>query len=535
MGRKLNPAEAQQLGLDDPPRSGGKGKLSAQEAEALGLGGEGAAAPPPDDKPTFELPYPERPMQGLELDAKTRQPVGSLTGPANPAQAAAMALTRGLTFGYGAKAAAGAKSIAPEFLGGGGSYEDNLKDYRNGEAVNSAAYPKFEKPYELYGAMKNPILKVLGGIGSAASGVSGVALRALGAMGMGGAASYLSTLGGSDRPADDPQLQEKARHNAMVGAPLALAAQLGIGEPVRAVGGAIAGRIAGSDARVQQAAEEAIASAQGQRGKQAQEAVGGGRNIRLEQMLERNAPPAEPVLDPPLGSPSLERARAARSPEALHNLNRGVQTEINPVSDTVAGRGAERMAKIGAEPLPPLRGMSDTAPRPVARGPMSPADAAAGRVGSGMNDLRQRGLDNAVRAIEEERNNPVQVPGMDTAIRGAEGAANAAAWGQARQGLGDVAFGVGMKAIGNPMGMGSYNLHHGVRQVVRAAFEAPAVLNRLRGIPGIGRSIGNAAGKGSAALEAVLFTHAKHDPMVAAELQKIQGEMAPLRPAQEEE
>jgi hypothetical protein len=493
--------------------------------------------------------------------------MGSLTGPANPIRATMLGLAKGFALGGRAKAAATIDSHLPSWAGGK-SYDDALADERNVEALNEKVYPWLSGAGHFAGVAENPAVKALGAIGSAAKGLGGVAMRMLGGAGAGATAAAAETGGATDKSYTDPETVERMKSAGGWGAAGGAAGQLILGEPIRAISGALGNQIGRVDAKTAEMADAEIASAQGLRGKQAQEAVGGRRNLELEAMMERNAPAPQAPQAPPQRAGPLGLPPSARRGDPLYHVQGATPSQARQVlqrlgmsadqaeeflqhpevaeylaplrpgeageglSDTVIGR-AGRAAQAPALQARPAGGINDTVPgrrgvvqrAPAAAPQVGPAQGALNELGGARDELKQRGIDNAVRAIRDEAENPVEIPGRTTAMGNAVRQQNAQGWAEAKRGMGEVAAGVALKLVGNPMGAGTYNLGHGIRRLARAALTSPAVLNRLRAIPGAGRAIGNAAGRGSAALGATLYAMSK-DPEVAKQLQQVDGELS---------
>jgi hypothetical protein len=526
MGRKLGSAEAQQLGLE----GGSSGRrVSEEEVGQLGLESESASGSAEPEG--FELPYPEVPMEGLALDPQTRQPSGSTFGTVNPLKATALGFGRGLTAEFLDEGGAKVDSLL------GRDEETELKRTRNDMAANEAGYPILTGVAKFGGNVAGlttaGAATGLAKVGQAAKGLAGVGKRVLASGVLGSLWGGAEGTGEAEGKWDSPEATE-ARQRGMVGGGVAGAAgQALIGEPVRALGGALANRIGSVDEGVARSANEAIASAEGRAGKQAGEAVGGARNIRLEMLMEKmgiggkSVPP--PAAPPPPVNPALARIQAGRSPREMA-VWEGGKRPGGPLP--LPKPGDPSQVGVQAKTAVGRRGVQAAAPQAPAQA-AGAADEAAGQVG-GMRDLKQRGLENAQEAIQAERANPVAIPSPTEAIRTAEQGANQMAKGEGVRGLKEMAGGAALQAVGDPAGIGSYKMQKGLRRVVSAAFSAPAVMNRLRNIPEYGRAFARAAGKGSAALEASLFAAAKVDPAVAAEVEALTAEVGAVHQAEEE-
>lgn len=522
------------LRFDDLVKQGGKlegaagGAPSAPRFEDLvKQGGQvGSESAPAPEQKGFQVPYPESPVEGLEYDAKTHKPLGSLTGPANPIRAASLGLQRGMLMEGNDELAAKVDSAL-----GTDTEEGSLQKSRNAMALNQEVYPWVTGASKMAGTLANPVVRAGGAAFQTAKGIGGVALRALAAMGLGAAVGGTEGAMSSEGKLDDPETAARAKRGAVIGGVAGTAGQLAIGEPVRAIGGAVASRIASSDEGIARGANEAIASAQGRAGKQAQEAVGALENLHNARGIREGIPSAARAPAPvapkrPMGIPP--NAEWEDPLYVIQGMDRASAKALLIDKMRMVPEAADEF--LAGEAAPYLKQAAAAAPPAV-----GPSTRVMQKYGpDAMNNLMDRRVGNADRAIGDLINNPVKIPGSDTAIRGARDAANVAAKQEAGRGARNVAIGAAAHAVGNPMGIGTYNVGRGIQRLVRAAFSAPAVLDRLRGIPNAGRAISAAAGKGSVALETTLFALSR-DPQIAAELEKIDGENAPLELQQDSE
>jgi hypothetical protein len=522
--RQLTDEEVQSMGLEEPQGERRIRQLTDDEVQQMGL--EEPAAQEPQG---FQLPYPKRGMEGLALDAKTGQPAGDLTGPVNPFRAASLGLQRGATMEWNDEAAAGIDSAL------GGDRQASLENARNAMAANEGGYPKITKAAKVIGAVGG--LGKLGVVGGAVKGLSGVALRAASAMGLGGLMGATEAAGESNSEIDSPETIEAAKRGGTFGALAGGVAQLGIGEPLRAGAKWLQGAISGVDENVARSANEAIDSATGKAGKQQQEAVGGAVNLREADSAYQKMGAAAPASGPaapagPMGIPTNANLQnpayifQGQTPDQVRAFlqQRGASpSRIEQVLEQAGPYLKQGPAPVMAPTAVGRRGGAAAAPA------LNPAQAKLKELDQRFPGVERHLMDQRVRnagdKIADARLNPVKIPTADEAVQGAQEGLDAAARGRAGQGMKRLALGAGGMAIGNPLGVGAYNLHRGVRDLAGAAFSSPAVMNRLRKVPGAAEAISAAAPRGAIALETALFSIAKNDPAAAQEFEAIGVEL----------
>lgn len=459
------------------------------------------------------------PVVSAAIDGYRGEAPGALEKGARGFQAGA---EQGITFDHGDEL----QGAVGALLGHGYERTRDIarKDYAEAEKGSGVGFGAGKLAGSMAGVGKLGSATKLASVGAKATGAGGVLARVAAAMGLGGIAGGLEGEGHSDAPLLSQETVDATKRGAGVGALAAGAGQALVGEPIRGVAGALGNRIASSDEGIGRAANEAIDSAEGRARQQAGEAVGAWENLHNARAI-RNGAPKTAMPQRPMGIPPnaefedplyvIQGLDPARAKSILVEKMRMLPEQAD-----------DFIAKEAAPYLKP------SAPTAVGRPPGAPT-AVMKKQGKGvMNELMERRVGNANRAIDSFVNNRVQVPSPTQAIGAAEDAANAAAGQELRKGVGNMAVGAGAAALGNPLGAGTYNFAQGARRLARAALSSPAVLNRLRGIPGAGRSIGNAAGRGTAALETTIYAMA-NDPAVAQELQRIDEEAS--APESEEE
>ena len=522
--------------------------LSPQQAKDLGL---------EDDEPQ---PVADPASLGLE-DAPARstpQPKLYQDSEINPINAFGTGGVQGLTFDH-----------ADEVEGALGG---DITKSRQVDAALREKYPWIYGASHLVGDFVGggKLLKAAGWAKKAAGlkNTTSFLGRMLGAAGTGATMGALSGSGQSTAEFGSDQYQSDVAEGGKTGAALASAAQLGIGEPLRAAGKFISGRAAGLDSELRRRAEELIETARGKLGKQAQEAAGGGENIELARLFAKNRPgmaqAAEGVADtvparrpvPAVAEAAgagrfkpgpgddlyhvegmaadqamafLQKYQGASPDQARRIVEQGVAMGVlkSPAAaPTVAGRARPNLQVVPPEGLPP------TVPgRPAP--PMSPGSQVADRLGADrMAELERGRLGNAYRKIQDAAENPVRVPSPAQAMAQAQGGMQADAVNQAKHGVGKMiggaVGGVVGNALGGPLGaaMMGGGVGYGFRQLAGAAFKSPLVMGRLRRLPRYGNIISKAAARGTAALETTLLALSQKDPEVAAQMEGILQEVS---------